>query len=410
MLKTLKFSSESIQCAEDFRTIAQIIKDQKSQLTVVCALAQTEELLAAIMDDELLKIELLELRYRRVIDELLVNNKAKAYEVLNEVFTTIRTSKSRVKILNQGEILTSEIFSLYCMEIGLNVGLLYAYDFVHTDVEGMGRVDNLMLRPDMYYITQASVCQNEQGEQARFGIGGADYSATLLGVATGSSEVQIWDRSGVMYTGDKAIVPEVRPVEQLSYSQAAEMAYFGDHILYPAVILPCRLAAIDVSLCDFEKPTAAPTKITAQDNPHNFLASAARDNITLIRITSDRMLMNYGFLRKVLHVFERFETSVDMVTTSEIGIAITIDDLHAITEIESSLKEFGDTEVEHSHTIVCVVGNMSYGSGGVAQRLFDTINKTPIKMISYGASHRSISLLIEMKHKDELLQNINKLF
>ncbi|MFI3298188.1 MAG: aspartate kinase [Rikenellaceae bacterium] len=410
MLKTLKFGGETLRQADDFKKVAQIIIKEKSQLTVFSAMSGTYEMLDATMKDELEKIDYLMHKYRKVIDELLVNNREAGYETLRECFAVIRSSKNINRIFSQAEVLTSTIFILYAREIGMNIELLYAADFVHKNADGEGSVDSLMLRNDTYYVTQGFVCSDSEDNVVRFGFGGSDYSAALLGAALNCSEVQIWGVGKSMYTGDPAIVEGVKSIAQMSYSQAAELAYFGANILHPSIILPCRAAKIDVVLKDFNDPESSGTRITHVENEIDFLAASSKDNISLIRITSDRMLLAYGFLRKVLEVFERYETPVDMITTSEIAVSITIDDLHAITEIESALKDFGVIEIEHSHSIVCVVGNMTYGSEGMASTFFDTANQTPIKMISYGASQRSISLLVESCHKNELLQNINKLF
>lgn len=409
MRKTLKFGGTSVGSAEAMRKVAQIIKDEQAQMTVLSAMSGSTDALIAITNDDLSRIELLEQKYLKCIGELL-EEQDEAIKAMKECFEVIKNSKNPKKIIAQGEILTSKILVCYLQELGMNVELLYAPDFVTNHTDGRVTVGDVMLRFDTFYITQGFICSNEQGEISNLGRGGSDYSAALIGAAIESDEVQIWTDIDGMHTGDPRYVQDTHPISEMSFSQAAELAYFGAKILHPSTILPCREAGIDVLLKNTMDPTAAGTKITHKENEINFLAAASKDNITLIRITSDRMLLAYGFLRRVFDVFERYCTSIDMITTSEVAVSITVDDVHAIDAIVHDLSEFGHIELETNNAIVCIVGNMAYNNGGLASVVFETVNKTPIKMISYGASQRSISLLVDSQYKIEMLQNINTLF
>ncbi len=410
MKKILKFGGQSLRSAEAMKNVVSIIRSEQAQLTVLSAMSGTYDALTAIIADDLMRIRSLEKKYVKCIDELLVETKEDAMRALKDCFEIIKTSKNPNKIIAQGDILTSVIFALYAKEQGLHVELLYAPDFIHIDESGAITIDKLMLRPEAFYITQGFICSNSKGEIANLGPAGSDLTATLMARAIESEQVQIWADDKVMRTGDPNIVHNSEPVEKMSFSQAAELAYFGAKILHPSIILPCREANIEVILKNSADPTFKGTCITNAENDIKFLASNHKDNITLIRITSDKMLSAYGFLRRVLGVFEDHHTSIDMVTTSEVAVSITIDDLHAIDEIEKELHKFGLVEVEHNNTIVCIVGNMDYTNEGMAAVVFDTVSKIPVKMICYGASQRSISLLVESRHAQEMLQNINTLF
>lgn len=410
MRKTLKFGGKSLGSAEAMRNVANIMLNEQAQLTVLSSMYGTHKSLLAVIDDDLKQIPILEKKYRDCIEELLTDKKQEALDTLEECFNIIRTSKNPYKIMAQGEILTSKIFVLHLAEKGMNAEILYAPDFLHTNQKGETYVDNLMLRSDAYYITQGFICSNEKGEIWNLGRFGADYTASLLAKATESTEVQIWSVDKVLKTGDPDVVTAARPVDRMSFSQAAELAYFGARILHPQIILPCREANIDVVLKNTANPDFEGTRITAVENDIKFLAAAYKDNITLIRVISDRMLMSYGFLRDVLDVFKSHKTVVDMVTTSEVAVSITVSDTHAIKEILEELKPFGRLEVERSNSVVCLVGNMDYSNQGMAASLFEAINKVPVKMISYGASHRSISLLVDTSNVKTMLLNIDKLF
>lgn len=392
------------------RMVADIIVGEGARLTVLSAMSGTTDALLAITGDDLSKIAFLEDKYRRCIEELLTD-KTRAYEAFERSFDVIRNSKNPYKIIAQGEILTTEIFVEYLRERGLKAEWLYAPDFVSIDSTEHARVAAPCLLPDVFYVTQGFICSDAAGAIKNLGRGGSDYSAALIGVAIGSNEVQIWTDIDGMHTGDPRFVEGTHPIATMSFDEAAELAYFGAKILHPSTILPCREASVDVLLKNTMEPSAAGTRITSHgDDSVRFVAAAAKDNITLVRITSDRMLLAYGFLRRVFEVFERNRTPIDMITTSEVAVALTIDDTSHLEAIKRELSELGHIEIEQSNSIVCVVGHMAYTQCGLASTIFRSIENVPVKMISYGASHRSLSLLIDSTHKKQVLQLLNSLF
>lgn len=409
MTKTLKFGGTSVGSAASMRQVAEIIRSEGAQLTVLSAMSGTTDALVAITGDDLSKIEPLQAKYKQCIDELL-QDKTEAMRAYTLSFDIIKNSKNSYKIIAQGELLTTAIFTQYLKQLGLKTELLHAPDMVHTDASGRASVTAPKIDPDTFYVTQGFICTDHNGELKNLGRGGSDYSAALLGVAIGSDQVQIWTDIDGMHTGDPRYVKDTHPIRMMSFSQAAELAYFGAKILHPSTILPCRDASVDVILKNTMEPTAEGTRITSKENEIQFLAAASKDNITLIRITSDRMLLAYGFLRRVFEVFERHSTPIDMITTSEVAISLTIDDTTHLDAIISELHELGTIEIEHKNSIVCVVGHMEYDCPGLAATIFNCIGQTPIKMISYGASHRSLSLLVDANNKREVLQLLNSLF
>lgn len=409
MTKTLKFGGTSVGSATSMRQVAEIIRSEGAQLTVLSAMSGTTDALVAITGDDLSKIEPLQAKYIQCIDELL-HDKTEAMRAYAQSFDIIKNSKNPYKIIAQGELLTTAIFTQYLKQLGLKTELLHAPNMVHTDMSGRASVIAPKIDPDTFYITQGFICSDANGELKNLGRGGSDYSAALLGVAIGSTEVQIWTDIDGMHTGDPRYVQGTHPIRMMSFSQAAELAYFGAKILHPSTILPCRDASVDVLLKNTMEPTAEGTRITARENDIQFLAAASKDNITLVRITSDRMLLAYGFLRRVFEVFERHATPIDMITTSEVAISLTVDDTTHLDVIASELHELGTIEIEHRNSIVCVVGHMEYDCPGLAATIFNCIGQTPVKMISYGASHRSLSLLVNSDSKREVLQLLNSLF
>lgn len=410
MIRTLKFGGTSVGSAENMRKVADIIVEQGARLTVLSAMSGTTDALVAITADDLSKIAMLEEKYKRCIDELLIE-KSEAMEFFACSFEVIRNSKNPYKIIAQGEILTTRIFTLYLKERGLKAEWLYSPDFVTINESDHAEVVAPSLSDDTFYVTQGFICSDTSGAIKNLGRGGSDYSAALIGVAIGSAEVQIWTDIDGMHTGDPRFVEGTHPIATMSFEQAAELAYFGAKILHPSTILPCRDASVDVLLKDTMDPSAVGTRITKTGDPHaQFIAAAAKDNITLIRITSDRMLLAYGFLSRVFEVFERNRTSIDMITTSEVAVALTIDDTSHIEAIKNELSGLGHIEIEPCNSIVSVVGHLDYEQSGLALTIFRAMEPIPTKMISYGASQRSLSLLVDSKDKREVLQLLNSLF
>lgn len=414
MKKTLKFGGTSVGSAKNMRAVASVIQAEGSTLTVLSAMSGTTDALVKICSGVDLEqgIAMLRAKYTTCINELLSDTCA-SLERMEWTFELISTSCDSNEILAQGELLTTFIFAQHLNQSGVKAELLNAPDYMKTNADGTVDMDKLSclgarIQDGVYYVIQGFICTNFEGKIDNLGRGGSDYSAALMGVAIGAGEVQIWTDIDGMHTGDPRFVEGTRPIRRMSFDEAAELAYFGAKILHPATIIPCKEAGIDVRLKNTLDPTADGTLISSSDeSAMNFHAVAAKDNITVVRITSARMLMAYGFLRKVFEVFEKYRTPIDMITTSEVAVSLTIDHVENLAEIEAELSDYGHIEIERDNSIVCVVGRIDYDHSGLAARIFKAVENVPVKMISYGASHRSMALLISTRDKQATLQSLN---
>ena len=430
MTKVLKFGGTSVGSAANMKRVAEIIRHEKARITVLSAMSGTTDALVRIVtaaaekdqstiDD---RIAMLTDKYTTCIEGLLDQHKQEALNRMQATFDLIRTETSNFreytserKIIAQGELLTSAIFTLYLNETGTKAVYLNSPDFMVTDQEGkvdMARICKALAPvaadPDTFYVAQGFICSNYKGEIDNLGRGGSDYSAALMGAAIGASEVQIWTDIDGMHNNDPRFVEHTYPIRNMSFDEAAELAYFGAKILHPATIQPCKDKCIPVLLKNTMDPHAPGTTISnCDDNSKSFHAVAAKDGITVIRIHSARMLMAYGFLRKVFEIFEQYRTPIDMITTSEVAVSLTVDSDKHLDEIVAELEKLGTIEIERNNSIVCVVGRMEHGDAGLAARVFESIRKIPIKMISYGASHRSLAILIATEQKKQTLQSLN---
>lgn len=432
MIKILKFGGTSVGSAANMRRVAKIITSEEARLTVLSAMSGTTDALVRISgaakagDNDTAKatIGMLREKYSTCIGELLTDNKQAALDRMEDALTTIaneiftyRGDVSDKLILAQGELLTSAIFCYHMQEQGHKAVLLTSPEFMHTDPEGKpdtARLKRELARlvtetdPDIHYIAQGFICNDAAGNVSNLGRGGSDYSAALMGVAIDSDEVQIWTDIDGMHNNDPRVVDKTFPIRQMSFDEAAELAYFGAKILHPATIQPCKEAGINVRLKNSMEPQAEGTLISdSDDNAMDFHAIAAKDGITVVRIASARMLMAYGFLRKVFEVFEKYRTPVDMITTSEVEVSLTIDSTCHLDEIIRELSPFCTVEVDRDNTIVCIVGCIDYQHTGLAARIFDGIREVPIKMISYGANHRSMTILVATEDKKQTMQALN---
>lgn len=432
MIKTLKFGGTSVGSAANMRRVAEIITSEGARLTVLSAMSGTTDALVRIAaaaaqgERETVRetLEMLRAKYSTCIDELLTDHRDAARERMERVLARIadetfvyRGEVSDKLILAQGELLTSAIFCHHMQELGHRAELLTSPEFMHTD--GEGKPDMARLRrelttrvtetdKDIYYIAQGFICTDAAGNLSNLGRGGSDYSAALMGVAIGSDEVQIWTDIDGMHNNDPRVVDRTFPIRRMSFDEAAELAYFGAKILHPATIQPCKEAGINVRLKNSMEPQAEGTLISdAEDNAMDFHAIAAKDGITVVRIASARMLMAYGFLRKVFEVFEKYRTPVDMITTSEVEVSLTIDSTCHLEDIIRELRPFGSVEVNRDNTIVCIVGCIDDRHAGLAARIFHSLREVPIRMISYGANHRSMAVLVATEHKRQTLQALN---
>jgi aspartate kinase len=268
--------------------------------------------------------------------------------------------------------------------------------------------EQLAQHPDMQiYITQGFICRNAYGEVDNLQRGGSDYSASIIGAALRAEEIQIWTDIDGMHNNDPRFVDNTKPVRNLNFDEAAELAYFGAKILHPTCITPARMYNIPVRLLNTMEPEAPGTMISNQTESGKIKAVAAKDGITSIKIKSGRMLMAYGFMRKVFEIFEQYKTPVDMVTTSEVGVSLTIDNCKHLDEIVSDLKKFGSVTLDKDLVIICVVGDMKWDNLGFESRVVEALADVPVRMISYGGSNYNISMLVKADDKKRALQALS---
>ena len=347
-------------------------------------------------------------------------------QILDESNRTIRQTLTgewedefRKIILAQGELVSTQWFHLLLKESGIDSVLLPALEFMRTNAEGEPDVaytsDKLNQMLALYpgiplFITQGYICRNHQGTIDNLKRGGSDYTATLMGAALKADEIQIWTDIDGVHNNDPRVVSETHPIRFMSYREAAELAYFGAKILHPSCVIPAEVALVPIRLKNTMQPEAPGTLISLRSSSQAITAVAAKDGITVIKIYSHRMFMAYGFLRRVFEVFEKYRTPLDMITTSEVAVSLTIDFTDHMHEIIRELKQFGEVEWEGEHTILCVVGDNLIKRPGIAQRVFAAIEKMPIRMISYGGSRHNISILIPENYKREALIQLNTLF
>lgn len=409
------------------------MKTDEKKIVVLSAVSGTTNALVDIGDLLLVRNNtiaqkvLTEMRekYDLFIEELFSTRegKDKGNEILNRYFTDIETltrtpdfnDGNNKTLLAYGELISTNLFHNYLNEIGIDNGLLPALEFMSIDEEGepeieaiSNRLSKLMAeKPSDLYITQGFICKNAEGKTDNLKRGGSDYSASLIGAAIKAKEVQIWTDIDGMHNNDPRIVDETYPVGELTFDEAAELAYFGAKILHPSSILPAQKFNIPVRLKSTMDEEAQGTLIGASGTASDIKAIAVKDQITAIKIKSTRMLLAYGFLKKVFEVFEKYKTSIDMITTSEVAVSITIDDHSHLNEIIEDLLLFGTVEVDQNQSIICIVGNMVSEKKGVLKKIFDSIPDVPIRMVSYGGSRNNISLLIDSSYKEKTLKHLN---
>ena len=316
-----------------------------------------------------------------------------------------------------GEKLSTNLVALYMKQQGLDSVLLDATEFIRIDRDGepdqayIKEKANAVIAADpdhKIYLTQGFICRNMDGEIDNLQRGGSDYSASLLGAALNAEEIQIWTDIDGMHNNDPRFVEGTSPVSELHFEEAAELAYFGAKILHPTCVQPAKFANIPVRLLNTMEPEAPGTTIYNAAPTHTIKAVAAKDNITAIKIKSSHMLLAYGFLRKVFEIFEKYHTPIDMITTSEVGVSVTIDNERYIKEIEKELAMFGDVTVDHDMVIVCVVGDLEWQNRGFEAAVVNALKDIPVRMISYGGSNYNISLLIRKEDKINALKLLSE--
>jgi aspartate kinase len=372
------------------------------------------------------KINALDAHYQQFIAELLqdaaVIEKAKKivgehFEFLSIILKISFSEALNKDILAQGELLSTKLFSLYLEEQKVDHFLLPALDFMTLDNQDEPQVGTIKVKlaqllqkhkDTSIFVTQGYITRNAKGEVDNLKRGGSDYSASLIAAAVNATVCEIWTDIDGMHNNDPRVVESTRPIEQLSFEEAAELAYFGAKILHPASIWPAQFYNVPVRLLNTMDPAAKGTLITEQAGSTGVKAVAAKDNITAVKIKSSRMLLAYGFLRRVFEVFEKYKTSIDMITTSEVAVSVTIDSDIFIKEITKELEAFGTVEIDTNQTIVSIVGNEITDTKDVMFHLFESVKEIPVRMVSYGGSRHNISLLIPRSYKEQTLQVLNK--
>lgn len=433
-MNVLKFGGTSVGSAERMQKLVDIIDDGSPKIVVLSAMSGTTnslvEIAAALYAKENEKaktlIDQLEQKYKEVIKQLYKKEATlkKGEELIRFHFDHLRsftldmfTANEEKAILAQGELLSTAMFHYYLEETGKDSVLLPALNFMRIDENDepdLNYIEEHIAKelknfPGRYlYITQGYICRNSFGEIDNLKRGGSDYTATLIGAAIRSEEIQIWTDIDGMHNNDPRIVEKTHPVTQLSFDEAAELAYFGAKILHPTCVLPAQKRNVPVRLLNTMQPTAKGTLITDTNISDRITAVAAKDGITAIKIRSGRMLLAYGFLRSVFEVFERYKTPIDMITTSEVAVSVTIDNEKNLDAIVKELQEFGAVEVDKELTIVCIVGNFTAEKQGYALKIFQSLAAIPIRMISYGGSANNVSILVKTDRKKETLIALNK--
>ncbi|MFA6811804.1 MAG: aspartate kinase [Bacteroidaceae bacterium] len=436
-MKVLKFGGTSVGSAQRMKDVANLITDGEKKIIVLSAMSGTTNSLVEISDYLYKKnpeganeiINKLEVKYQHHIQELYTTDEYKkmALDAVNTHFDYIRsytkdlfTLFEEKVILAQGELISTTMMNLYLKEKGLNSVLIPALDFMRTDKNAEPDLvyikDKLLTQLELFpksdlYITQGFICRNAYGEIDNLQRGGSDYSASLIGAAINASEIQIWTDIDGMHNNDPRIVDHTAPVRQLEFEEAAELAYFGAKILHPTCIQPAKYASIPVRLLNTLNPKAPGTLISNTSEKGKIKAVAAKDNITAIKIKSSRMLLAYGFLRKVFEIFESYRTSIDMICTSEVGVSVTVDNIKHLKEIKDDLKKYGTVTIDNDMCIICVVGDLEWENVGFETKVMEAMSDIEVRMISYGGSNYNISFLIKEADKKRALQALSdKLF
>ena len=432
-MKVLKFGGTSVGSAQRMKEVAKLICDGDRKIVVLSAMSGTTNSLVEISDYLYKKnpdganeiINKLALKYYDHIDELYATDdyKQKATELVKSHFDYIRsftkdlfTLFEEKVVLAQGELISTGMMNLFLNECGVNSVLLPALDYMRTDKNA--EPDPLYIKEKLskmleqhtdaqLFITQGYICRNAYGEIDNLQRGGSDYSASLVGAAINSEEIQIWTDIDGMHNNDPRMVDKTAPVRNLHFEEAAELAYFGAKILHPTCILPAKLNNIPVRLLNTMQPEAPGTLISNKTEKGKIKAVAAKDNIIAIKIKSGRMLLAHGFLRKVFEIFESYQTPIDMVTTSEVGVSVTIDNRKHLEEIVDDLKKYGTVTVDTDMVIVCVVGDMQWDNVGFEANIISSLKDIPVRMISYGGSNYNVSLLVKAEDKKRSLQALS---
>ncbi len=431
----LKFGGTSVGTVENIKKVAKIVvANDESKIVVLSAMSGVTNTLQKISnllylknyEEAKLEIQILNNKYKSIIQRLFnvetSFNKADVmltyhYNLLLSILDIEFEEKHEKIILAQGELVSTNLFQLFLEEIGESSSLISAFDFMKIDINGepeVQTIENKLLNiisnrlDTKIFITQGFICKNTKGEIDNLKRGGSDYTASIIGAAIDATQIQIWTDIDGMHNNDPRFVDQTISIDEISYDEAAELAYFGAKILHPQSIIPAKEKNIPVLIKNTFKPEAKGTLIHHNTVPKRIRAVAAKDNITAIKIKSYRMLMAYGFLKKIFEVFDKNQTAIDMITTSEVAVSLTIDNIHNIDKIIQELKGFGSIEIDSELSIICIAGDLAQNKKGITSSIFNCLKNIPIRMISYGGSNHNLSFLVKTSDKIAVLNLLNK--
>jgi aspartate kinase len=430
----VKFGGTSVGKPERMKKIAELVLGMPGKkIVVLSALSGTtnalvrigEHLFAQQQTGAQQEIDELEKHYSQFIKELYSSAayQAVGQEIVSRYFSLFRLlaagkfdDRSNRELLAQGELISTELFYHHLQERKISARLLPALHFMSIDENNEPELEKIgeRLRPILetmpadIIVTQGYICRNHKNEIDNLKRGGSDYTASLIGAAIRAEEIQIWTDIDGMHNNDPRIVKKTMPIAELTFDEASELAYFGAKILHPSTIVPAQKYSVPVRLKNTMDEKAPGTIISDKGSRGQFKAIAAKDGITAINIKSSRMLLAYGFLRKVFEVFEKNKTSIDMISTSEVAVSVTIDESKHLDEIVTELQSFGTIEVDKNQTIICIVGNALAEKEAVLKEVFQALAPIKIRMVSFGGSHNNISILVDTTQKDEALNLLNE--
>jgi len=445
-MKVMKFGGTSVGTPNRMKEVTKLVtKSGEPVFVVLSAMSGTTNSLVEISDYLYKKnpeganevINALEKKYMKHVDELYSTEEMKSatrefliseMNYLRSFTKELFTSFEEKSIVAQGEMLSTNMVVNYMKEQGINAVLLNALDFMRTDKnsepdpvyikEKLTAIMEKVTTPlqdqksesegIQVFVTQGFICRNAYGEIDNLQRGGSDYTASLIGAALNAEEIQIWTDIDGMHNNDPRVVDKTEPVRHLHFEEAAELAYFGAKILHPTCVQPAKYAGIPVRLLNTMQPDAEGTTISNLTEYGKIKAVAAKDNIIAIKIKSSRMLLATGFLRKVFEIFESYQTPIDMVCTSEVGVSMSIDNSTHLGEIVDELKKYGTVTVDTGMCVVCVVGDLDWSNIGFETQVLEAMQSIPVRMISYGGSSYNISFLIKEEDKKRALQSLSR--
>jgi aspartate kinase len=434
-MQVMKFGGTSVGKPDRLKKIANLVLETPGRkIIVLSALSGTtntlvrigEYLLAGKKKDAETEIVNLEKHYVQYAGELFTSTEYKAIgqDIVVRYFSLIRLlaagafdDRSYRELLAQGELASTEFFYYHLRERKIESRLLPALHFMSIDENQEPETEKIgerlkALLPSMSHleilITQGYICRNHRNEIDNLKRGGSDYTASLIGASIGAEEIQIWTDIDGMHNNDPRVVKKTIPIAELTFDEASELAYFGAKILHPSTIVPAQKYGVPVRLKNTMDEKAPGTLISNKGTSGQFKAIAAKDGIIAINIRSSRMLLAFGFLRRVFEVFEKFKTPIDMISTSEVAVSLTIDDASHLNEIMKELESFGTIEVDKNQSIICVVGNKLAEKKGVLHDVFHSLAEVNVRMVSYGGSHNNISILVDTTQKEKCLNLLNK--